>query len=81
MDEQPPNSALDVKLEYLGRDIREIKSDVKEIKADYVSRREFESKLAEINARVGLITKIIYAIGSVTGLAVLGAILKLVLIP
>jgi hypothetical protein len=47
MSDQPSNSALEVKLDYLQRDIREIKSDVKEIKNDYVSRREFESRFLE----------------------------------
>lgn len=40
-DTIPKQSSADVKLDYMQRDIHEIKGDVKDIKNDYVSRREF----------------------------------------
>lgn len=80
-NEQPNNAVLEVQLKYISKDISEIKSDVKEMKSDYVSRREFETRLSEVIARVSIITKILYTIASVIGLAILGALLKLVIIP
>ncbi len=47
--EQPPNSALSVKLDYMQRDIGEIKSDVKSIKSDYISRREHDQDIKELS--------------------------------
>lgn len=45
----PTNSVLEVKLDYIKEAINVIKADVKEIKNDYVSRREFDSKISEIS--------------------------------
>lgn len=47
-----PQSTADVKLDYLRQDIREIKSDVKDIKADFVSRREFTEGLNDIRSQL-----------------------------
>lgn len=69
--EQPPNSALNVKLDYIQRDINEIKGDVKDMKKDYVSRREFSDSLKDlgdktethfivIEDRVGKLYSIVY---------------------
>ena len=41
-------NSTDVKLDYLQRDIREIKSDVKDIKQDFVSRREYTDGLQTV---------------------------------
>ena len=59
--------------------IGEIKADIKEIKNDFVSRREFNETLKDVRERVGFFQKIVYSIFSVIGLAVLGAILNLVI--
>lgn len=40
-NQQPNNSVLEVKLDYIQKDIKVIKEDVKEIKNDYLTRREF----------------------------------------
>lgn len=47
MTEVPTNDVLNVKLDYIQKDIAVIKADVKEIKADYVTRREFETQLRD----------------------------------
>lgn len=77
--EQPPNSALNVKLDYIQRDINEIKGDVKEIKNDYVSRREFNETLKTLREEISPLKKFVYGIISVIGLAVIGAIIQLVI--
>jgi hypothetical protein len=46
--EQPNNAVLEVKLDFIQKDIAVIKSDVKEIKNDYLTRREFSSQQTEI---------------------------------
>lgn len=48
MSEQPNNSVLEVKLDFIQRDIKVIKEDVKEIKNDYLTRREFGDYRDEI---------------------------------
>ncbi len=77
--DQPPNSALNVKLDYMQRDIKEIKDDVKDIKNEYVSRREFTDSVKAIREEISPLKKFVYAIISVLGIAVLGAILNMVL--
>lgn len=47
-DQQPNNSVLEVKLDYIQKDIKVIKEDVKEIKNDYLTRREFGDYRDEI---------------------------------
>lgn len=59
--------------------IGEIQLDIKEIKSDYVIRREFTEALIEIRERLSFFQKIVYSIFSVIGLSVLGAILKLII--
>jgi hypothetical protein len=58
----------------------EIKGDIKEIKNDFVSRREFNEALKEIRIQISPLRKILYGMIGVVGVAVLGAILRLVLI-
>lgn len=42
MEDLPhPQTSIDVKLDYMQRDVREMKADIKDIKQDFVSRREF----------------------------------------
>ncbi len=77
--EQPPNAALNVKLDYIQRDINEIKGDVKEIKNDYVSRREFNDTLKSLREEIAPLKKFVYGIISVIGLTVMGAIINLVI--
>ncbi len=78
-DEQPPNSALDVKLDYIGKDITEIKTDIKEIKSDYIIRREFNEALKDIRLQLAFFQKIVYSVFAVMGLTVLGALFKLII--
>ncbi len=59
--------------------ITEIKGDIKEIKNDYIARREFNEQLASINNRLDFFQKIVYSVFSVIGLAIGGALLKLIL--
>lgn len=59
--------------------VTEIKSDIKEIKNDYIIRREFNEALKEVRARINFFQKIVYTVFATIGLAVLGAILKLVI--
>lgn len=89
--EQPPNSALNVKLDYIQRDINEIKGDVKSIKSDYVSRREFETEFkdietrlqaqfASVNEKVALLNRVLYwmitLLAGATGVSLLRLIIK-----
>jgi hypothetical protein len=60
--------------------ITEIKSDIREIKADFVSRREFNDGLASVRAEIALPKKLVYGMVAVILLAVIGAIVQLVLI-
>lgn len=85
MEESPSNSILAIKLNYIQEDLRVIKSDVKEIKSDFVTRREFEQELKEsekrsvvtynsINEKVATLNK---AINSVVALIVSGVVVGL----
>lgn len=78
-NQQPPNSALDVKLDYIQRDIGEIKRDIKEIKSDYISRREFEDVIKTVREEFAPYKKFIIAIISLFGVAIVGALLNLVI--
>lgn len=52
MDEKTSlNSTIDVKLNYIQRDLNVILADVKEIKKDYVTRREFENSTKNSEAK------------------------------
>lgn len=87
----PSNSTLDVKLDYITRDIREIKADVKEMKSDYVSRREFDAGLKDleikflsadkiIEEKINPLAKVVYAGIGLICVGVVGSLLSLILI-
>jgi len=59
--------------------ISEIKVDIKEIKNDFVNRREFTDSLIEIRKEISPIKKIVYTIGMAIIIAVIGALLKLII--
>lgn len=50
--EQPNNEVLAVKLDYIREDIKIIKGDIKEIKSDFIARREFNDYKKEINSEL-----------------------------
>ena len=88
--ETPPNSVLEVKLDYIQRDIKVIKDDVKEMKADYVTRREFDNNLKEVSdtskarflineKNIDMLLSYVKWIVGIVGVAIIGAILKLVI--
>ena len=69
--------------------ITEIKGDIKEIKNDFVVRREFNDALIEIRVqnaqqikavsdKIGILNRIVYAIGGAVGLTIIAQILKLI---
>lgn len=47
--EQPNNAVLEVKIDYLLKDVQTIKTDVKEIKNDYLTRREYADSNREMS--------------------------------
>lgn len=51
-------TSVDVKLDYIQRDIREIKGDVSLMKNDFVSRREFTEALNSLKAEIVLLKSI-----------------------
>lgn len=59
--------------------IGEIKMNIKEIKSDFVSRREFNEGLTVINEQISPLRKIVYGMVGLMGVSVVGAILNLVL--
>jgi len=59
--------------------VSEIGTDIREIKNDYVIRREFNESLKDIRERVSFFQKIVYSVFAAIGLAVLGSILNLVI--
>lgn len=73
------NEVLNVKLDYIQKDIAIIKTDIKEIKSDYIIRREFNEALVEIRSQLAFFQKIVYSVFTVVGLSVLAAILKLII--
>lgn len=86
-DNDPNNGVLAVKLDYIQKDISTIKADVKEIKADFISRREFETQMKDIDAKFTaaikvnedktvFISRIVYSVISVLAMATLTAIIK-----
>ena len=88
-DESPTNSVLEVKLDYIQKDINVIKSDVKDIKNDYISRREFgvsnkdlEEKLSErisvVNDKANQHSKVIWGVVTALLLMIASAIGKLI---
>jgi len=101
INDQPTNSILELKLDYITKDIKEIKADIKEMKGDYLSRREFEEKSKStedkcivrikeldekresgfeyLREKVTFLTKLVNGIATTVGLALLGALLKLLI--
>lgn len=59
--------------------ISDIKIDIKEIKNDFINRREFSEAITEIHNEISPLKRWIYGFMSTIGIAVLGAILKLVI--
>lgn len=57
----------------------EIKGDIKEIKNDFINRREFTDAISEIHNEISPLKKWIYGFMSTIGIAVLAAILKTVI--
>lgn len=43
------NDVISVKLDYIQKDIAVIKADIKDIKSDYISRREFGTQVSDTN--------------------------------
>lgn len=59
--------------------VGEIKVDIKEIKLDFINRREFREGLDAIREEISPIRKIVYGIVSLFGIAIIGAIARLVI--
>lgn len=57
----------------------EMKGDLKEIKNDFVNRREFTEKLGEVNGTIDLLKKIVYGTIGTVGVAIIYAVLRLIL--
>ncbi len=76
-DQMAEKHKTDTVLNFFGNDLKELKSDVKDVKRilqkDYVTKELFD-------IRVGRLEKIVYSIVSVVGLAVLTALLAQVII-
>lgn len=81
------NEVLSVKLDFMQKDIAVIKGDVKEIKSDFVSRREFAEKTKEEldknearfkvgEDKVGKLYSIVYWFAAVSGLATFASLAK-----
>lgn len=58
--------------------VNEIKTTVKEIQNNYITRREHDSDLSAIREEISPIRKFVYGLISVVLLAVIGAVLALV---
>lgn len=78
-EQQVYQNSVDVKLDYIQRDIREIKSDITVVKNDFVNRREFTEGLNEVRSEIEPLKKILYGSIALGGTIILGAIFKLVL--
>ncbi len=59
--------------------VTELQVDVKDIKNDFINRREFNEQITALAGRVDFFQKIVYSVFSIVGIAILGAILKSVL--
>lgn len=79
----PSNGILEVKLDYIQKAVTSIQIDVKDIKNDYISRREFTEALSavrrEFEEQVSPVRKFVYGIISVLGVAVLGGLINLLI--
>lgn len=78
-NESPTNSVLEVKLDYIQRDIGVIKADIKEIKNDYISRREFTEAQHDLQKEIALLKKLIFGVIGIFGVAIVNAIVKLII--
>ena len=63
--------------------VGEIKMDVREIKNDFITRREANEKdterMKEINAKIDPLKRIVYGTVGIVGAAIVGGLIKLVL--
>jgi archaellum component FlaC len=59
--------------------ISEIKTDIKEIKSDFINRREFKEAIDDIHEQISPLKKVMYSIMATIGIAIIGALLKLIL--
>jgi hypothetical protein len=59
--------------------VTEIKTDIREIKNDFVSRREFNDGLTAVREEITPIKKVVYGMVGLILLAVVGAIVQTVL--
>lgn len=71
----PTQTSVDVKLDYIQRDIRDIKDGLK----DNVNRREYNEALADLRKDIAFLQKIIYGFIALLVVSVMGAIFKLVI--
>lgn len=60
-------------------DVKEIRLDIKDIKNDFVSRREFTDGLETVRQELSPLKKFIYGLIAVVLLAFIGAVINLVL--
>lgn len=60
--------------------VGEIKVDIREIKNDFVNRREFNDALGSLRQELSPIKKVVYGLIGVILLAVIGAIIQTVLV-
>lgn len=61
--------------------LSKIETSVNAIQADFVSRREFNDRLTVVEEQISPLRKILYATLATFGLGIVGALLKLILIP
>jgi len=57
-----------------------VEASVNQIQSDFVSRREFNDRMTNVEDQISPMKKIMYGLMGTIGLAVLGAVLKLVII-
>lgn len=62
----------------INKSINRIESDIKDIKNDYVNRREFTEGLETVRSEVQPLKKFIYGLIAVVLLAFIGAVINLV---
>jgi len=72
-------NSVDVKLDYIQRDIRAMAVDIKDIKTDFISRREFVEAIKDLEKDITFLQKIVYGAVALMCIAVLGGIFKLVI--
>lgn len=83
------NEVLSTKLDYIQKDITTIKGDIREIKSDFITRREHETsvkdldsryqiQISDINNKVSFLNKVLYSLVGLLVTATIGAVLKLI---